>query len=131
MIEQTTSRCIYRVLDNGIHEFVLLEFSRAGVDDFVSAVEAMNTALPPEIPRPLLVDSRGGVQPLSYLFARLRSIPQGEGAHGRSRLALLIETGMMVTIISGMVRIFPRLNVRFFQPDQRQAALDWLVSKTK
>jgi hypothetical protein len=127
VLEVTATRCEYRVLETGVHEFVMLEFSRAGVDAFVAAIERMNAAIPPELPRPILVDSGRGVQPLSYLFTRLRMVSTGVSGQPGSRLALLLQPGMMVSIVGGMMRIFPQLSVRFFRPDEREAALEWLL----
>lgn len=129
--EATKTRCTYRLLDNGIHEFVMLEFSRAGVDAFIAAIGEMNAVVPLGTSRLLLVDSSGGIQPLSYLFSRLRSTLQTRADEIPSPLALILSSYLMAGMIGGMMRIFPQLNLRIFRPDQRQAALDWLVSKTK
>lgn len=54
-------------------------------------------------------------------------LPQGPPGQQRFKVVLLIQPGMMVSILGGMVRIFPNLNVRFFHPGERQAAVDWLL----
>jgi hypothetical protein len=120
--------CEYQVLDNGIHEFVLLDFSRAGVDTFVEAVEQMNKAIPPGAPRPILVDSSGGVLPLNYAFSRMRTMSTATATGNTpSKTAILMQPGVMIGIVGGMMRIFPLLRVRFFRPGERQAAIDWLL----
>src|SRR5690349_20300471 len=123
-MSEIKTECEYRVLDNGIHEFVMTDFSRAGVDAFIEALKHMNTIPLSGVYRPVLVDSGGGVQPMSYMFTRLRTLPPAP-ARSRFKVALLLQSGMVGSIVGTMVRVFPRLNVRLFLPDERETAIDW------
>jgi hypothetical protein len=127
MSESIQSRCEYHVLENGIHEFVMLEFSRAGVDAFIDAIDRMNMMIAPGIPRPVLVDSSGGIQPLNYLFSRLRRAVIRKPGEQSSRLALILPSSRMAGMIGGMMRIFPNLNLRIFLPEDRETAARWLL----
>lgn len=128
MSESLQTPCVYTVLDGGVHEFVLYEFSRGGVDAFIDEMLRMNASLPQGIARPMLVDSQRGIPPLRYLFARLQEIERASPQRERSRLAVILMPGVMTGIIGGMLRVFPLLNARFFRPDAHDAALAWLRS---
>lgn len=122
------AKCEYRVLENGVHEFVMYEFSRDGVDEFVAAVDRMNQATPAHLLRYVLIDSTRGTQPLSYLFQRLRELSRSMNMSEQkgARVAVLLQSSVMAGIIGGMMRIFPMINARFFSPTDRDAALVWL-----
>jgi hypothetical protein len=130
MTESTGTLCEYRVLENDIHEFVMLDFSRAGVDAFIEALKHMNSTPLSGHYRPILVDSGGGVQPMNYMFQRLRTLPTAPARH-HFKVAMLLQPGIVGSIVGTMVRVFPRLNVRLFLPHERQAAMDWLLSGTQ
>jgi hypothetical protein len=127
MSEFTGTLCEYHVLENGIHEFVMLEFSRVGVDAFAEKIIAMNATLSPDAAVPLLIDSSRGTQPVNYLMTRMREINRTSPRfEERGRIALIHQPGVIVAIVDSMMRIFPAVRVRIFSPDEREAAIHWL-----
>jgi hypothetical protein len=121
MAESTETRCEYRMREDGIHEIVLLDFSRAGADAFFEAMRQINIS--ENIHAPLLIDSSRGTPPINYTFSRFRKSTLNNRV---SRTAILAQSHLIIGILSGMVRIFPRVNVRIFSPDERENAIRWL-----
>jgi hypothetical protein len=127
---ESAARCLHNILDDGVHEFVMLEFSRAGVDAFAAALQEMNASLPPGTLAPVLVDSSQGTQPVSYMFTRMRELNKvAPKSKTRSRVALLHKPGIIATITDGMMGIFPQVRVRIFSPEHRDVALQWLAER--
>jgi hypothetical protein len=127
MSEYLQTRCDYQVHENGIHEFVMLEFSRAGVDAFGEKLHVMNATLPPGTNAPVLVDSSRGTQPIRYMFNQMRELNRtAPKASARSRVALIHKPGVIATMVDGMMGIFPQVRVRIFSPEERDTALRWL-----
>ncbi len=120
------SLCEYRLLDNGIHEFILKDFTRAGVDAFIESIQEMHRNFPIDTPRPVLIDSSGGMHPISYLFTRLRTLPHGN-SNARSRLAMVMQSHTLANVVGGLARVFPRLQIRFFKATERDIAIAWLL----
>lgn len=119
--------CLYHRLDSGIHEFVMTGASRAAVDEFVAALEEMANFMPPGKTAPILLDSSVGMQPTSYIFSRtLMMIRKYPPSQESSRIAIIFKPSVLMNTIEVMMRIFPRLQVRFFKPEEREAALIWL-----
>lgn len=130
LVTKVRAYCQYRVLANGVHEFIMQESSRAAVDDFIDALEEMVTLIPPGTAAPMLLNSVVGIQPISYIFGRVRDLtrkypppPPGQ----RSKIAMMFKPNILIDTIDMMMRSFPNVKVRFFKPDEREAALAWLI----
>jgi hypothetical protein len=125
-MSEIKSGCEYRVLDNGIHEVVLTDFSRAGADAYYMVMRQINDNLPPGETALVLVDARQGMMPINYTFGRFR-----DGTHWSEnfRVATLLQSGVMNNVIGNMMRMFPRIGLRLFTPDKRETAIDWLMQK--
>jgi hypothetical protein len=123
--EQKPRSCEHRVLDGGIHEFVMLEFSRAGVDAFLDMVNDFTHSS--DFGAPFLVDSSAGDQPVQYLFSRLqvmyRTTPKAPQPY---KIALLHKPSLTSSLLQGLMRIFPQARLRLFHAHEREAALAWL-----
>jgi hypothetical protein len=121
-------RCVYTRLPNGIHEFVMTEASRAAVDEFVAALEEMAQFLPPGKTAPILMDSTIGMQPTSYIISQtLQMIRKYPPPQENQRMAIILRPSFLLNTIAVMLRIFPFLNVRFFKPEERDEAVQWLT----
>ncbi len=118
--------CTYRITEDGVHEFVLLEPSRAGVDEFVKRLLEMYDVVPPGTARPVLFESTRGVPPLNYLFMRLRTTVRLRNGEHASPVAVILPSSRMSSIISEMLRLFSGLKCRIFTLHQNKAALEWL-----
>jgi hypothetical protein len=106
----------------------MTEASRAAVDDLIVALTQMAAGLPPRTVEPILFDSRVGVQPLKYLFEQLRGwIRQYPATTASGKIAFILPSTVLLNTIEVLMRIFPRLRVRFFSPREREAALAWLL----
>lgn len=129
MVDTVTSKCVYRVLDNGVHEFVMTESSRAAVDALIVAMEQMAATVPFGAAVPLLMDTSVGLQPLGYIFPRLRDfVKKYPRPEKQSKLALIFSSSALLSATDVMMRsFFPTLRVRFYRPEERDAALKWLA----
>lgn len=120
--------CLYRKLDNGIHEFIMAEASRPAVDEFIDALDEMAQSLLPGKTAPILIDSSVGIQPLRYIFARTLTLLRGHSTPVETaRMAMVLRPNVLINTIQVMMRIFPFINLRFFQPDEREQAIAWLL----
>ncbi|MCU0512547.1 MAG: STAS/SEC14 domain-containing protein [Anaerolineae bacterium] len=124
------TRCRYTVLENGVHEFVMTEISREGVDEFIAALESMAASLPPGSIAPVLFDSRVGRQPVNYMMNRLRPFMKQHRSAGKSgKMAMIYAPSAMINTVDALLRlVVPNLRVRFFKPEERDAALAWLTT---
>ncbi len=122
--------CSYRFLDNRIHEFVMKESSRAAVDDFIKALDyiTLNTTQR-EIPIPSLMDSSVGVQPIRYIFGRLKDYMSKNSNTTRqsTKFALILPESVLTRSVGGMMSMFPSLKTRLFTPEERDKAVEWLL----
>jgi hypothetical protein len=122
-------RCTYRRLDNGVHEFVMHESSRAAVDEFIAAIAQMAQSLPPGRSSPSLIDTRVGLQPLHYSFTRMMKLVQQYPApDNASRVAMIVQPHVLLQSVATFMRLFPWTRTRFFTPDHYAEALAWLVA---
>jgi hypothetical protein len=121
----TEKQVQYQWLDDQIHEFVVLDFTRAGVDDFVERVAEV--MLSPRAGAPFLVDSQRGTLPLSYMITRFRALnrttPKPEKPF---KIAIIQQSGFLSAIVQTIVSAFPQARLQFFNASQRDAALVWL-----
>ncbi len=128
VITEFENLCIYRIHENGIHEFIILDFTRAGVDAFVKALEAMYEVAPAGIPRPVLIDTSRGLSPLSYVFSKVPpAIRWDSNKSPESPIAILTSNNIVSGMISEMGRRFLRMNLRLFTEHQYDEAVKWLV----
>ena len=122
-------RCVYTRLDNGIHEFVFTESSRAAVDEFADHIKNIHSITPTDAPPTcyLVDNSRVEAVPLAYVRSRLKDL-EGYRPEGRdpSRVALLYD-GFMGHIANSVLAVTLRNRFRFFKPADRDAAMDWLL----
>jgi hypothetical protein len=122
------TRCEYKVLEDGIHEVIVYDFSRAGADEFLKVLEQIRLDLGAEDVSSVIIDSSRGTLPINYTFTRVRQMGVRTWRDG-SKIAVLAQSGVMIGMFSHLLRMLPRLNLRLFTQDKRQAALDWLRQK--
>jgi hypothetical protein len=123
------SACIHRVLEGNIHEFVLTEASRQGVDELFDTVENIMADAHAKndmsvIAGRFLLDSSVGVLPLNQAFTRARAIASKFPSHPQSRTALVFAASPLVRTIDLVLRTF--VSVRFYGSNERDQALAWL-----
>ena len=124
-----TPSCIHHVLDGNIHEFILTEATRLAVDElFDTAEQVMADAYAKQdtsvITGCFLLDSRVGILPLNYAFARAKLMTQKFPANASSRTACLFPASSLTKTVGFFLRsVAP---VRIYGPDERDKALAWL-----
>lgn len=124
--------CKYRRLENGIHEFIMMEASRAAVDDFIKALEYMMQTIPPDtVSTPTLMDSSVGVQPIRYIFSRINDFMRtnGQNTTESNKFALILPNSTLTRTVDMMMRAFPNLNTRIFSPGDREKAITWMLDQ--
>jgi hypothetical protein len=118
----------HHILEDGIHHFTIFDFSRAGADDFINAIDAMHRS--PDAGLPLLVDSSRGAMPLGYVVGRLRDLYRVTPREQQpSKVAVIVKPSLLGSMMDGMMRMFMFTRVRQFTIAERDAALDWLRQK--
>jgi hypothetical protein len=116
------------VHDNGIHEFVIHEISRPAVDEFIAAMQQMALSRP-GVGFPVLVDSRVGILPLSYLLRQARElVEKTPHPQNNSRLVLILNPNVLMNTIELFMRIMPATKIRFFPPEKYAEAVAWLLA---
>ena len=119
---------LIHTFENGIHEFVVHDFTRTGADEFVAAIVAMNHSA--EAGLPILMDSSRGTLPVGYLVARFRVLyPDNPKPQQPFKIAILHQPSVITSMMSGMMRAFSYTRVRLFKEHERAIALDWLRQK--
>jgi hypothetical protein len=130
MYENITTgiRCQHTYLENGVHEFVLKEASRAAVDEFLDLLDAVFRVTLPEETIPYLMDFReSGIPPLGYTTSRTKAFLK-QYPHGpRGRSAYLHGPGSVDSTVRSLVNLVnPGMSERF-AADQRDEAVNWLL----
>jgi len=126
-----THRCVHNVLDNGVHEFVFSDASRAAFDEFLANLEQVAEARQPDERVCLLLDWRqSGIPPLQYAFQRVREYLQKHPSEGDGRTAIVYDYGALVSLMQSFVRLLDSdSRTRLFPADQHAAAIAWLLEK--
>ncbi len=118
------------VHENKLREIVLRDFTRAGVEQFAVVFQAMVDEQRPfsdTASHRLLIDSSNGTMPVAYAVRKFKTLDiVGWGDH--ARVAILLQQGIMVTIVGTMMRAYPQTYIRLFTPTERQDAIAWLGS---
>lgn len=127
MTQTTEQLCQHHILENNIHEFVILDYSHKGADAFVTEFMKMIAQNKQDQVSLVLADSSRGSLPLKYVFDRMRTIYTTLPKSARkSRVALIHRPDIILGLVGGLVRGFPQSNLQIFKPDEREAALRWL-----
>jgi hypothetical protein len=123
--------CQYRELEGEIHEFVMLDSTRASVDEFVEQMEQLQAANDAsDATLRVIVDMAiSGMPPIRYGFARVGELLRAED-RPPSRTAFILDNQLIATLLEGFGRVFrtERDKVRYFSPDQREQIIAWLLA---
>ena len=121
--------CLYKRMDNGIHELILINPPHAAIDEMVEQVKTVLETTPVEAPltRYLIDCSRAGSMPLIHLRRRIKELEQFR-PEGR-------EPGRVAIVYDGLLERFAIIlltravsnRLGFFKPSEREAALQWLL----
>lgn len=121
-------RCVHRQLAERTHEFVLMEASIPAIAEVFDTVDQIMREVPYPHNIDFLVDSQVGVQPIGYCFARIREMAKKYPKREPSRMAFILNPhNPFIRMFDIFMRQFGP--VRFFNPDQRDEAIAWLLSR--
>lgn len=124
------SGCVYTQHENGIHEFVLNVSSRQSFGALMARLEEIFGAHAKTDTVPVIIDwSRSGMPPLSYAFQRAREFLTRFPDGPQGRTAYISNANTLVSIAQTFLKVMKVESAgRFFQPGEREAALEWLLA---
>jgi hypothetical protein len=128
--------CEYTVTEDGIHQFVFRDPSKAAIDDFFRKLEYIFQTTPNSGTNRYIVDvTQAGDKDVSLVtnvqrFRRLETLfPQ----RPRGRTVILHRPGLAYTFIDSVIRaLAPSRDItRFFPVDKRDEAIAWVLSESR
>jgi hypothetical protein len=124
----TEALCIHRQLAERTHEFRITEASIPAVDSLFKAVDRLMSETPYPRNLSLLIDTSVGVQPIGYCLTQMRQLARKYPKREPTRIAFILNPS---SPFKRMLDIFMRQfgAVRFFEPDQREEAVAWLLAE--
>ena len=127
-----TVRCTYTYREDGIHEYVLLDTSRAAFDDFLGRTQSISESADPDEVLLNLVDFSNGLPPVMYSFQRSQEAVAKQKKAGHSipsaRNAILYQSGVLISMVQTFVNLLHVDAVgRFFPVEERDQAIAWLL----
>jgi len=125
-------KCSYICLENGIHEFVIQDSSKATIDEFFRILEGILTSTPDTQTARYIIDvsQSAGVASLVAGAQRFRRLEAQIPHRAPGRTVVLHSSGGVLSFIDSFVRaLAPSRDVtRFFPVDKRDEAIEWLLS---
>src|SRR4051794_30883604 len=130
MTDVLSPKCIHKLHESGIHEFILTESTLACYEEFlveVSQVYAERNVQSPTLRS--LIDSTKSNLPISYSVKRGKEILDKFPNVGKIRSATLTDSQFEMHLVDGFLRImrFQNTRVRFFDANRRDEAIHWLL----
>ncbi len=121
----------YILHENGVHEFIIKELSLEGAYAYLAKIEPIYAARSKDSP-PLrvILNSTGELLPLNYhLLQRTKQLLTKYPNIGTSYTAIITSDIIDAHLANTFLRMmrFPGLNVRFFDPNHWDEAMDWLL----
>lgn len=132
----TTPNFLYKRLDNGIFEFVLLNNSRAAADDFFEVItkfhESVEAGQFKEPRTAFLIELRqAGMPPVAYMSNRYRAnAALYQQKLPPARVAYVYTSGFVFSMVSALLSLAPQgyeFQQQFFPISERAEAEAWLV----
>jgi hypothetical protein len=125
------SLCTYQRLDNGIHEYVMNQLSRATVDVWFAQIDEVLASVNSTETTRHLIDSRIGMLPLAYSFRAGQAFYRRHPNRPPSRIVILYSGNFIMSLVLTFINLLPtdqRDVIRFFAVDKRDAAITWLLA---
>lgn len=127
-----TGGCEYRLLENGIHEFIWYKSDREAVDQYIAGIARVyDTADPNSLIRWLLRDGGiSGLPSVNYFLQQVRDLERRYPDRPRTRAAVLYGSGVKILLLNCLVtltNIRGKDNTRFFPLHQEAEAIAWLL----
>jgi hypothetical protein len=118
-----TSACVYRLLEDGIHEHIFMEASCRAVDVFFA--NAINVLMKdPNDSAPALIDMSVGLPPVNYMLIGARDLARQLPERPNVPIALIVENHSLLQVLAIFMRSITVL--RIYKPSERDQALAWL-----
>jgi hypothetical protein len=117
--------------DNGIDEFIVQIPSKQAVDDWIRQLETIIEATPPDGTIRHLLDLRNGMGSYGYSLQQVRALLARHPDYRKQRLAILHTTSLVQQLTGALIpllRLDHFLRVRYFKPQERSQAVDWLLA---
>jgi hypothetical protein len=116
---------------NGIHEFILKTAGREACDDLITRLDMLYASTPKDTTLLELFDARVGIGSVSYAMKRAAELVRNHPKPPRIRGAMLYRDNLVVSLLAPSVRLLRAANfeIRFFKPNQRDEAINWLLSQ--
>ena len=127
---QTDPNVDYKLLGNGIHEFIFLSNKPQGVTTWAHIVGGIMEHIALSDTMRQLLDVRKGVAPLSHLANTIRDLQRKYPNQQPSRLAVVSDNSFAPTLFNVLISLLPTANakVRYFKPNERELAVRWLLA---
>jgi hypothetical protein len=126
------ARCSYVKHPNGVQEIIYHDWGFQAVDEMIDQVRRIIDQNPEgEVIR--LLTSRGeglppGELPVAYTAQKFRDLFRNLERKPMFKQAILRKSDAIASIINTFVRLSRASQLRFFPPDKRDEAIQWLLS---
>lgn len=116
---------------NGIHEFTFRTAAREATDELIARLDILYASTPKDTTLLELFDIRVGIGSVSYAMKRAAELVRRHPNPPKIRGAMIYRDSLVVSLLAPSVRLLRAANfeIRFFKPDQRADAIEWLLSQ--
>jgi hypothetical protein len=126
--------CTYNTYDNGIHEFLFSAPTREAIDTWIDFGIKLYRESADAYKVYILFDcSRTGTPPLGYAVSRVKVLLAHRPPHLLTQTALVIPQNpinrLAGSLINNILRELDNSEVKFFPPQLRNAAIEWLLKR--
>jgi hypothetical protein len=121
-----------RLLHNGIHEFTWISPSREAVDVWIEYCEGLYEITPTDSTLYYIHIAQSAMfPPFSYLMRKARELQQKFPEQPKTRSAVLFQSRFFGGMVNNVTRMLNKEGLdftRFFGMDEREQAIEWLLS---
>jgi hypothetical protein len=122
----------YEQLENGVHYFRFTESSRRAIDQWIVKTEEITRDTPQDQIIHYFYDQvESGMQPASYAFRKSQAAMAPYPNRAKSRTVFLVNKGFFVALMETFINLMRSGDtdtVRFFDSEDREKAMEWLLS---
>jgi hypothetical protein len=131
MEDVTTAHCQYQRLNNGIHQFEIMNASRQGVDDFFRLRAQLQDDATEEIVLLLIHLNMPQLPSITHIMTHVRQFAQKYPRIQPTYSAIIYRRGMLVFVLNNFLKVFLRSKdrVMFFAEDEAEKAAVWLMGR--
>lgn len=135
MTDESKRGCIYRLRDDGIHEFSFTGEGDHSVDEFFEQLEQVLAETDPQTPllRYLVrLPTVQGKAPLTELAKRFRKLDVALPKRPNGRTAILHQGDLLLTLMNTVISALApqRDKTQFFKHEREADAITWLLDVT-